>query len=338
MNIGNNIKKTRKLKAISQKDLADKTGLSVTALLNYEKNYRIPTVDTLQDIAQNLKVEIPILTNWTGNIITDMDVFRFISNFYPSKFYDENESIYLLKDLLNTNHENANNIRYGIFYNEDLCIKFGELFDLTVNQIQSWILSDKIGRHINNNFKFDFINSIEITEISEKKLIGSGMLKYQSIHNLFEYGLSTENKDIIDEYISNALVFSLNNSEANMVNSDKIEKCPILPVAKVTNFDYGIELVFKTDNTVDGVYEYICGEITIDELLSKVNPCDKETIKYFHSIGLLDKATSVNKVKNLETPIEIKRIENLPQKAIDEINEYLEFIKHKYEKDIYADE
>jgi|GEM_PF-6345176 len=45
--------------------------------------------------------------------------------------------------------------------------------------------------------------------------------------------------------------------------------------SQVTNFDYDIELVFKTDNTVDAVYEYICEEITIDELLSKVNPCNK---------------------------------------------------------------
>jgi len=57
MNIGSNIKAIRKKKGITQKALADKTGLSVNAIQSYEYGSYSPKFDTLLKIADALQVQ-----------------------------------------------------------------------------------------------------------------------------------------------------------------------------------------------------------------------------------------------------------------------------------------
>lgn len=58
MNIGENIKKYRKEKGMTQEELAKKCGLSKNGLWNYENNRREPTIDVLIKISDALEVSL----------------------------------------------------------------------------------------------------------------------------------------------------------------------------------------------------------------------------------------------------------------------------------------
>lgn len=58
MDLGQNIQKYRKLKGITQKQLADHIGVTSTTIQNYENNRREPNVETLNKIAKVLGTTI----------------------------------------------------------------------------------------------------------------------------------------------------------------------------------------------------------------------------------------------------------------------------------------
>ena len=65
MNIGENIKKYRKEKGMTQEELAQKCGLSKNGLWNYENNKRQPNVKTLNKIIDVLGIKITDLIDNT---------------------------------------------------------------------------------------------------------------------------------------------------------------------------------------------------------------------------------------------------------------------------------
>ncbi|WP_252224646.1 MULTISPECIES: helix-turn-helix transcriptional regulator [unclassified Clostridium] len=58
MNIGEKIKELRKLKGLTQEELANKCGLSKNGLWNYENNKRNPNTEILERIAKVLGVPL----------------------------------------------------------------------------------------------------------------------------------------------------------------------------------------------------------------------------------------------------------------------------------------
>jgi transcriptional regulator with XRE-family HTH domain len=56
--LGKNIKHFRSLKGLSQADLADKSGISITFLSNIERGNNFPLAGTLCNIAKTLEVEV----------------------------------------------------------------------------------------------------------------------------------------------------------------------------------------------------------------------------------------------------------------------------------------
>ena len=56
--LGKNIKYFRSLKRLSQADLADKAGISVTFLSNIERGNNFPLAGTLCNLAKTLDVEV----------------------------------------------------------------------------------------------------------------------------------------------------------------------------------------------------------------------------------------------------------------------------------------
>ncbi|EQK47041.1 helix-turn-helix family protein [[Clostridium] bifermentans ATCC 19299] len=58
MNIGANIKKFRKEKALTQKDLAEITGISISAIEKYERGRLNPSLGKIESIANALDVTI----------------------------------------------------------------------------------------------------------------------------------------------------------------------------------------------------------------------------------------------------------------------------------------
>ncbi len=58
MNIGENIKYIRKSKGLTQRELAEKIGVTDSAITRYEKGDREPNIETLNKIATALEVTI----------------------------------------------------------------------------------------------------------------------------------------------------------------------------------------------------------------------------------------------------------------------------------------
>lgn len=61
MSIGENIKRIRKEKGLTQKELADKCNLSRSYLADVERDRYNPSLDTLMVIAKNLDVKVSTL-------------------------------------------------------------------------------------------------------------------------------------------------------------------------------------------------------------------------------------------------------------------------------------
>lgn len=64
MNLGENIKKCRKLKGFTQNDLSKKLGITTRTIQNYESNNREPSLDMLFEISKVLDVNIMALIDF----------------------------------------------------------------------------------------------------------------------------------------------------------------------------------------------------------------------------------------------------------------------------------
>lgn len=71
MNVGDAIKNLRKRKGISQKDLAQKCGLSSNSLCSIEKNESFPSKDSMEKICKALDIPVSYLMFFS---VTDDDI------------------------------------------------------------------------------------------------------------------------------------------------------------------------------------------------------------------------------------------------------------------------
>ena len=67
MNIGENIKKYRKLKKMSQQELSSLSGVPRVSISRYENGDRIPTIDIASKIADALNIDINTLSGKVAN-------------------------------------------------------------------------------------------------------------------------------------------------------------------------------------------------------------------------------------------------------------------------------
>lgn len=80
LQIGKNLKKIRKQKELTQIQLAEISGISRNALINYENDKRIPSIDTLSKLAKALKIEKTIFYfDIENEVMTNEDVLYFYS-------------------------------------------------------------------------------------------------------------------------------------------------------------------------------------------------------------------------------------------------------------------
>lgn len=81
--IGKEIKRIREFKKISQKHLADMTGMSIESIRRIENNYNNPRIDSLIDILNALEIDFDIIlmtnegSSWekVDNIIKQLDLY-----------------------------------------------------------------------------------------------------------------------------------------------------------------------------------------------------------------------------------------------------------------------
>lgn len=118
MNIGNNIKRVRTNKKVSQKDFAIAIDMPISTLANYENNHREPNIETLTKIAEALGIPVSELLkddtfNLTGPDTEKVEVYidviigkpelKPLVNIFKSKGYElrqeiKGSDIYLIKN------------------------------------------------------------------------------------------------------------------------------------------------------------------------------------------------------------------------------------------------
>ncbi|WP_315166802.1 helix-turn-helix transcriptional regulator [Metaclostridioides mangenotii] len=297
MNIGDNIKRTRELKGISQIELSKISKIPRISLGRYERNERDVNIEILNKIAIALKVDITILLAWTDNIITNNDVFIFFNNFYPSKFYESNNAIELLQNLMDITYSNAFSVRYGIIPNAEVSIKFVKLFNLSNKQIYNCILSSKISNYIFENYNFDMSREPELHNVLVNNIIELNILNFQSIDDLLENNLNLDNNLIIDEYMTYQLTLGFSKIESKYDNTNK-------------NNTFGIDEISKS---------------TIDEINQLMDQFDKENnqVRFSESIDKIKNLALILKYYNFK--FSISEDMNTVKVSIDKDDFYEEF-------------
>ena len=93
--IAHNIKKYRKASKMTQKDLADKIGVSVSAVSNWEKGNNTLTIDCLFDVCNVLDVPISKMTEADEFVLSRVER-EMISNFRDASTLDQMKVLEML--------------------------------------------------------------------------------------------------------------------------------------------------------------------------------------------------------------------------------------------------
>ncbi|MGF0470169.1 helix-turn-helix domain-containing protein [Lysinibacillus fusiformis] len=90
--VGSNIKEMRKMKKLTQEELAEKCGLQTSYLAGVERGDRNITIQTLEKIIEGLE-ETPSI------------IFKFDSLNFDNKYFEKKELIMILQNLIEDKSE-----------------------------------------------------------------------------------------------------------------------------------------------------------------------------------------------------------------------------------------
>jgi len=90
--VGSNIKEIRKLKKLTQEELAEKCGLQTSYLAGVERGDRNVTIQTLEKITEGLE-EAP------------SSIFKFDNLNFDNKYFEKKELIMILQNLIEDRSE-----------------------------------------------------------------------------------------------------------------------------------------------------------------------------------------------------------------------------------------
>ncbi len=85
--VGSNIKEIRKLKKLTQEELAEKCGLQTSYLAGVERGDRNITIQTLEKITEGLEE-------------TPSSIFKFDTLNFDNKYFEKKELIMILQNLI----------------------------------------------------------------------------------------------------------------------------------------------------------------------------------------------------------------------------------------------
>ncbi|EFI70691.1 MerR family transcriptional regulator [Lysinibacillus fusiformis ZC1] len=90
--VGSNIKEIRKLKKLTQEELAEKCGLQASYLAGVERGDRNFTIQTLEKITEGLEV-------------APSSIFKFETLNFDNKYFEKKELIMILQNLIENKSE-----------------------------------------------------------------------------------------------------------------------------------------------------------------------------------------------------------------------------------------
>lgn len=149
MNIGENIKKFRNEKGLTQKELAEKIGKSTITVRKYEANDTTPPIDVLGDIAKVLQIPIDLLI---GSRLIPINHDGNFKGFIDSQFgfFNPDDEVYtdFIKRKISSFNEQYDDLAQ---YNSDKNIDILEEILYGFNELENSF----------NKFKQDYIVGIE---------------------------------------------------------------------------------------------------------------------------------------------------------------------------------
>ncbi len=145
--LGFSIVYAREKKGISQKCLAEKIGIQPSALSNYERGYRAPSIETLTKISQALDVPLDSLTEdlKTGDDIKEFYKYDINNEFFENLVYMDERLHYAPMYSLNDTGEK--NIDCAVYF-EDGYIPVNGAYLITFKEME------EISKFIAEYFKF----------------------------------------------------------------------------------------------------------------------------------------------------------------------------------------
>lgn len=102
MSFGDNIKKQRRMKNLTQQQLGDLINKNIRTIQKYEKGDTTPSIDVLNDIANALDIDINVLTNINDDKEDKLNKYKEYAIKDKFLYYDkmnpqEMEEMYLMK-------------------------------------------------------------------------------------------------------------------------------------------------------------------------------------------------------------------------------------------------
>lgn len=212
MNIGENIKKIRELKNISQDKLSKLSNMPRTSLGRYERGERIPNVDILNKIACSLDVDIDILIHGLSYEIYDRDdVFELYN-----KVNKKNKLSHFLGFTTDYDSDFVSFLN-GLSNDMRLYLKLAKYLNLTEKNIYNWLLSDCIYIKYKYNQFIDY--SIDKNDL--KYFIDKNILKKENINDLINKNLSIENESFLENYFDSKHLNYIENIKSKLNGNKK---------------------------------------------------------------------------------------------------------------------
>lgn len=203
MSIGENIKRIRKLKGMSQRTLSDLSGVPRVSISRYENGERIPTIDIVRKIAHALSIKLDILVSWTDILNSNPNVIDFLEElFYGFDFLEE-----LALFLGTTPHSKAlSNLFAEDFSDKTLFLKTAKILELTDMQLYNWVLYNHITHDLYHN-KESYIKKyssvVDAGRLNYMITSNKANLDIQPFDELFYNGINNKNKSKIQNYFEN---------------------------------------------------------------------------------------------------------------------------------------
>lgn len=162
MSLGDNIKKIRTSKNVTQRELAEKLSVSTRTIQNYESGNRTPNIEALRKIAEALEIDISYLL---FNKKESQEIEE-ISNYY-NELYEEN------KNMISAQHKvEIANIKINSFLNFTKCIGIEDFRELP---------RENILNIIDSKFLFDAL--MKLLELERVKALLTAKKKYEESTN-----------------------------------------------------------------------------------------------------------------------------------------------------------
>lgn len=295
MNVGENIKKVRELKSISQEKLSELSGIPRTSIGRYERGERTPNIDILNKIANALEVDIDILINGLSYAVYDRnDVFKLYNQLNIktklSKFLGFNNDFNMEFEMFKS----------GLSDDYRLYTKVAEFLGLNEDQLFRWYMSD----FLCELFKYDDFGVSDLYHDDLKYIFDNNLLEKQTFDSLNTKGLSENNKNRLKDYLDNRTIIKIDkmrskkgykpfgktkklgpskiNPSINLLeNLDSVdlkdeflEKADKLKLISPILDSYGIKLSLSDDKkfiTMDIPSKDICKDIYLDDFLNFIN-------------------------------------------------------------------